>query len=420
MHRWLQQSYFVLLSILVFLIPSNLFLTFSREQAYVHGILVDYLIPKLYVSDLVIFTIFGLWLFEYLSTQKKTRSKLRVTLSLGCFIVCFLFLFARQFFSSHPYASLWYFFKILEIGSFCWFLLDHKEVLQSIKLQLSFFVSLIFQTVIGAWQFLTQHSVFPGYIFLGEPNLSQRLGLAKMTFFGQEKVLAYGTTAHPNILAGFAVFFWFFINLQKKRKPFFQVVSAICTLIILFVTQSFSAFLMFLLGSMYLSTQEKKFWHKFRTHISFITLSIFLLFPIFINILSLQFSNDTSFVRRAQLHTAAGLLFQKNPLWGTGLNAFTTQIENVFRTNEIVRFVQPVHHVGLLWLAETGVLGVCLLLAGYSLIKGKYSMFPLMFLLPIAVLDHYLLTNQTGLLLLVWWYVSFSIYQKTKNPASYQ
>ena len=103
-------------------------------------------------------------------------------------------------------------------------------------------------------------------------------------------------------------------------------------------------------------------------------------------------------------------MFQDNLMLGVGLNTFTAKVESYTSNPEVVRFIQPVHHIGYLLVAETGLLGIVLmasvliLLIRHKKIKDT-SLFNKRFLflstLPIMVLDHYLLTNQTGLLLLV-------------------
>ena len=50
--------------VLALLLPVNLAKHFIYPGAYVDGILVDYLIPTLYLTDLLIAAIAALWLFE--------------------------------------------------------------------------------------------------------------------------------------------------------------------------------------------------------------------------------------------------------------------------------------------------------------------------------------------------------------------
>jgi len=92
-----------------------------------------------------------------------------------------------------------------------------------------------------------------------------------------------------------------------------------------------------------------------------------------------------------------------HPILGVGMNNFVVNLEKYALTKEVVRFIQPVHHVGLLWLSQTGLLGVIWLISlGQKMSKQiKISLsLTILVLLPILSLDHYLLTIQTGMILM--------------------
>ncbi len=92
-----------------------------------------------------------------------------------------------------------------------------------------------------------------------------------------------------------------------------------------------------------------------------------------------------------------------HPLTGVGLLSFTRQLESIAPSTEIVRFIQPVHTVLLLWLAETGVIGAVAVLFLLWALGRHTNRLPVLWLalLPIMALDHYFLTIQTGMFLLV-------------------
>lgn len=98
-------------------------------------------------------------------------------------------------------------------------------------------------------------------------------------------------------------------------------------------------------------------------------------------------------------------MIQQRPQ-GFGLGTVTTQIEKFSTSREVVRFIQPPHHLGLLWLTETGFFGLIFLLVGMTYLKKKQPnifsavLLTLLWLIPIISLDHYLLTIESGKLLL--------------------
>ena len=113
---------------------------------------------------------------------------------------------------------------------------------------------------------------------------------------------------------------------------------------------------------------------------------------------------QTSFDRRSQLAGMAIKMVQDSPLIGQGLNNFTVVMDQYGIIAATTRFLQPVHNIYLLILAETGILG--LFGFGYLIVCAfrsprpavlKLSLFTLLFL---GLFDHYPFTLQQGMLLL--------------------
>ncbi|MBD3279454.1 MAG: hypothetical protein GF390_01955, partial [Candidatus Pacebacteria bacterium] len=162
----------------------------------------------------------------------------------------------------------------------------------------------------------------------------------------------------------------------------------------LYLTRSVSAWLTLWLGLWWL-TKHKLTRVKLRLHKLIIVL---VLTPILIAQLAKIYPQQLGLTRRHMLNQAALKMWLAQPVFGVGFNQFTTQVEDYVVNNELVDFTQPAHHLGLLWLAETGLLGLLVL----ALTKS-WKQPGLLILAPIIVLDHYLLTQQIGLLLLIIW-----------------
>jgi len=270
---------------------------------------------------------------------------------------------------------------------------------------LSLLPTILFQSIVGLFQFFNQTPVF-GYLFLGETNLNRQTGLAKQIINGVEKILPYGTTSHPNILGGFlSISIIVLVGLLtikqiKKKKyhqqPFFYGPIGLA-IVTLGLTFSFSAWLTFLIGICLI-------FFKFTNKKAFIlSIIIIILSPIAIYTLS-QYSHNPSISRRNYLNQSAVNMFNNHILWGVGLNNFTTQVEEYSPTREVVRFTQPSHNIFLLLISETGLIGLSLLTL--IVIKSKklfiknpqWSKYLLLFT-PMLVLDHYLITNTSMLLM---------------------
>lgn len=392
---------------LVFLVPSNLFLKFSLNSAYVRGLLVDYLIPKLYLSDLALISV--MLSGSYLAAVSgKFKFKLPTNPAVSLALAFGLVLTVWQLLSLLPLVSLVYWLKLILIGYTAWLMISLRRFISVRAVLIAVGAAILFQSGLAIYQFHTQQSVF-GYSLLGEPQLWPTIGLAKTQLGGVERILPYGTTTHPNVLGGFlslyllcvlsCVFTW------PKHHSKLQLVSSILILGLggyaLLLTQSFSAILTFVLGTIWLLINaffslNKRFM---AVAVLVVSLVIFIGAPVFINLANRQYPDQDSLRRRNYLQEAAINMIGDQPLFGVGLNQFTTRVEEYSSNPEVVRFVQPVHHVGLLWLAETGIVGLLFLLSCVYVVKKTIS--PIIMLTVLASLDHYLLTQQSGLLIVL-------------------
>lgn len=386
-------------ALLIFTLPSNLFFVLNESIGYVNGLRIDYLMPKFFLTDLIIFVILFLGYF----IKKKVISQLcikffskRNTLLL----LCIGLLIIVQVFSVKPLISFFSVIKIIEFALLTLVLLINKELLNNFHIQISLVLSVISQVFIGSYQFLTQHSLTPFWI-TGESWLNNSIiGLARANFNGEERLLAYGTTPHPNILAGIVVLFsLLLLHNLKRRQVALQALILIATVWILFITQSWSAAFALVIGLGALFLQPfilRYFGQNVQTTLPTIGIIVFI-FPLFLGIVSATWQSP-SIVRRNSLNLASLSMITTDPLTGVGLGNFTADLEDYSPSKELVRFIQPVHNVGWLFLTETGVLGVIILWLIIRKVPPQGHN-PLLFaLLPLMVLDHYLVTIQPGIL----------------------
>jgi hypothetical protein len=426
--RW-KQIQLVLFAVLVFVWPSNLFLKFAEPTAYVNGLLVDYLLPKLYLSDLVIVGLFVAWIGEWRSKKKRAVQKPQVGLVktlIGSLVV--LFCLTQLLVSSKPLSTVWFLVKLGEMFTLSCWIWGHRQVLRERVVLYAILAMSYVQSIIALLQLITQRSVFPSYLWMGETRLEHYAGIARSTFLNQELVLPYGTTSHPNILAGVLAITTviLLINLRRRKatETQLQKIVIICGCLLatltVFLTQSWSAVAVLSIGSAVL------FFSRIFSTLSQMTLikvllATTILVPLLISIV-LPLNNSQSLRRRAWLNQAAVRLWVQSPLAGIGVNTFTARVEEVTERSEVVRFVQPAHHVPLLILSEVGstgiiVLGIsvfiCMKLKRKTLRKllPKEAALVCFILSPVLTLDHYLWTNQVGQLIVViggvWLYFNF-------------
>ena len=422
-----------LLALTIFLLPSNWFLKLDPTAGYVHGLQVDYLIPKLYASILSAGVFAAVWSWQQHSLLKRQFHKLLtevqivfsfIALSMRgakvaqvitspfvlknvALLSLLALVAARQLFTAEPASSTWFLLQLLAV---LWFgiavyhqrkLLEHKFVLNALT------TTVVFQTLLGGYQFFTQQSLV-GYWLLGENNLSQTYGLAREVFGGAELVLAYGTTPHPNVLAGVVIAYlwilWIAWRTSDKTTSWRQshvlgrALISTSGLGVLYITQSLSAVALAVSGGLLILLAKSKLNEiAINRFLLIAAIGSILILPILL-VAAAQFTENLSISRRMTLNSAALSMMTDTPVIGVGINNFTAQLEN-YAGSEVVRFVQPAHHVGLLVLAELGVAGGALFVL-FSRLVSLRALARALFLLAIPLsLDHYLYTLPQGQLL---------------------
>ncbi len=389
----------------LFLVPSNLFKVFYENSAYVHGIFVDYLLPKAYLSDLFMVVFCALVLIEsprrVFTVFSFFKKHTLITLALTTLVVY------TTFFVNRPLAAGAY---LAHVGLILAFFSAAAAVGFRKKTMQSMFVlaaAVLAQILLGLFQYQTQHELV-GYLLLGEPRLSA-LGVSHTIQAGVERITPYGTTAHPNVLGGFlALGSLLLLTHESKRtehskaRIFCLSLVALLAGVVLTFTGSLSAILAYATGLcvLFVFVPIKRKLSVSLPHFLALVVVTSCLTALALQIASGYLQTD-SVERRVRLQDAAFVMIVHKPLFGVGANTFTAELENYAYSPEIVRFVQPVHMVFLLFVSETGAVGVILLGAILNTLKSSLRFHPVILaLIPIAVLDHYLISLQTGLLLL--------------------
>ena len=403
-----------LLFLVIILIPSNLFLKFVYPGAYVHGILVDFLLPKLYISDFPIIALLTLWAV----TTKIPKVVKRIASILFLFSIVH-FVFATLSSPSTILSTAWFVAKLFEMFLFTCWLIEHRSLLKKRMIVVAVCTMLLIQTLLAIYQNITQHQLF-GYWFLGEPTLSVLPQIAKTDLPGLVRILPYGTTPHPNILAGISIAAVGLL-VYAGTTPLLIALAFLNAMLIISLTHSLSALIALVLGiaTVFYIIRAKS---KRKTKIERCTaLGIGILCVITLGFLSIpalnslmlnspqtsSILNSPSMVRRAQLEQIAMKAFLSSPLGGVGLNRFTTEMERFGTISANTKFLQPTHNIPLLYLAETGLIGVFFFILLFKVVHEYYSanFFGFCFLfIPLSVLfslDHYLFTLQQGQLILV-------------------
>lgn len=404
--------------------PLNLGKHFIFPSSYVNGILVDYLIPTFYLSDIFLLGLLFCWFLEavgkswlrpfnlFLKNARRAsgRAGNKVVKSpagsqSGTKKRGFL---TAAFLSSEPFpllvfflislipsvlgagdkiSALYKFGRLLEISGLVLFVsrrVDGK-ILRSLALLIS--CGIFFESLLAIAQWLKQGFIF-GFFPFGESLIAARHPSALTDFFGNLKLRAYGTFPHPNVLGGYLAillplipFIFWKLNSgiaaasggkgERIRRFFYSLtfLLGLAALVLSFSRSAWTA-LVLILGFCFLGAVKRGDFvsvfsvrsEKMRAAFSLAAVAAFLVLSFWPSIGGL--SPSLSVVRRRELNAAAFSMFKENPLKGVGLNNFTERLEGYRFISGPARFIQPVHGIFLLLLSESGLLGFL----GFSLL----------------------------------------------------
>ena len=265
------------------------------------------------------------------------------------------------------------------------------------------------QSLLAIAQFIKGSTL--GFWILGERTFSiSTPGIAKFDFRGQQFLRPYGTFPHPNVLAAFMVIIVLLLvwsHRQSRDSGIHTGFSILLAMLTTLITVSRTALVAGVFCSLVLLSKKWKL---------VFLIGVTILLPVFYTRFSSAFNFDAlSLIRREEQSVVAFKLWLDYPLFGVGLNNFIPAASDQLLSGPS-RFLQPVHNIFLLSLAETGLIGLSgfLILIGFPvfmLFKLRTKNYELRTLLLVwgiiiflGLFDHYFLTLPQGyrLLFLVW------------------
>ncbi len=392
---------------------------------------------SVYATDLLLVSLFVFWLFnnrplfKFLVLNKPINLKNSKS---DLFLILFLIIAGISIKNGESFVfGFFSWLKLVEFVLFYFYL--KKYAIDRFSLSYSFlaiFAGGLFQALIAVGQFLKQSSLDLGLQIFGEGFLRPEVnGVAVfLNNSGQKIMRAYGTTPHPNILAGylflaiFSFYAWYWYNKIQLSRNIELSLLAVYGVIVFALMTTFSRTVMFVfvLGmvlrfglNLFQGRIRKKFIHSEHLKIKMTNIATTTL--IVMGIFTVVFWPEVKSRALLSLHDEAVVLriyYNKEAL-GTSINWFGVGLGNFvnwFMVNDPYRpkwFYQPVHNIYLLVYSETGLAGIAafglflILLIKEFIQKTKLKGMPeysilLMVLsfLFIGIFDHYLITLQQG------------------------
>ncbi len=397
--------------LLILLIPLNLGKHFEAIGSYVGGILVDYLVPTVFIQDIISVLIILFWVLSgglnsLFKIKKDIFEKREVQFS-----TLFVFsLFISTLVASRFVPSIYAWIRIiLYFSLFIYTLIEIPVEDNFFKIVDLVSVSVFLLSILGIAQFINKGSVFNNYLILGEqPYSAAVFGVPKEYFFGKVVVPSYGLFRHPNIFGGYlAITLVWLFSFLKKRK--FYLLVFLSGVVALFFTFGYISWLVFAIGiifHLFFIRDPKKIKERKSIAVYFVLAVFFLSLSLpFLKFLSI--SDNLSIVRRVNFTAASYRIIKDYFAFGVGLNNLTVLIDSYNFDSSDIRFLQPVHNIFLLIFTEAGVFAFLLFL-GFMwcslrrLLNSSYFHVFLISVLQIILLssfDHYPFTIHQTLLL---------------------
>lgn len=402
----------VFFNLLLVLLPTQLGYHMWPEWAMVLGRRVDYLSPTLYGTDILIVLI----LVSSIVHERKiySISNFQFLIKRNIFqlityktLVILGFVGVNIFFATNRLVSAYFWLKVLEYIFLGFYIVKTKQKTSSIIFFLS--IGVLYSSIIAIAQFVLQKSIGGPLWFLGERTFSNLMpGIAQFNVckpFSSTCTLvlrAYGTLPHPNVLGGYIAVMLPLVIHQLRHRKIFYLATLLAGITALVMTFSRSAWIACLFGTgivLYARPPVgSAIWKQSKAYFS----AIFASMVIIIFIAGTTGFHDESVVVREALNNSAISMFTESPLVGKGLGNFLVALPANLPSRQIY-FLQPVHNIYLLVLAETGVVGLALFIwMIWKIFKSKKTIirYSLFIILLLGLVDHYPLTLQQGQLLL--------------------
>lgn len=412
-----------LLQLLIFLLPTQLGYHFWPNWAYIFGIRVDYLAPTVYLTDILMLCLMGVW-FLGGNRLRPSRGEL---LAGGAF--CLLAIINIGL-AIVPLIAFIKWVKFIEVVFLAYIIKSDKKLNLYRAVLVPLALSMAFILAFALGQFFLESSLGGPFYYVGERAFNSGTpGISLYSILGHLRLRPYSSFSHPNSMAGFSgvtalIFLVFYSRLKKRKGAGVLILGAASSLAALGLAGSGAAYVAILVAgaAQYAIAKMRFSAARILTGIFWGTIVFALVLPFAKTFLVerwVGFSESLS--QRLLLAEAAGKLFSKMPWVGYGANNFIVALASQNETASFSWILQPVHNIALLLLVEMGmVLFVIIVLFAARMLNWMAGNFPagvptLIFILITAGLDHYWITLQQNLLLLG---VLFGIFLRPKTMTS--
>lgn len=400
----------ILVFLFFFLLPVGWAKHWLVPSSLVNGVLVDYLMPDVWLQDCIaVIIIIANLPFIIKNWSLGTKKFWPLLLFLPGLIL-----------SSSSLVSLTYFLRfvlVLLTGYLFFNLFKNKQRGEEFKkwALTGLTGAIIWTGALAVLQLINQGTVF-GWWFLGEPVFGLGTGgVKRIVLLGKTLVIPMATLPHSNIMGGFGLLSLIILlknrRFLKKSWPrgfWLGVVSGLILAVL-----SFSIIVWLLLAGLiirilYDPIGSHKRLSRLRRRVREVGKVLFLGGLILTTLLltalffaGKNFLTPISVYRRAQLAKISLTMIKDHPFFGVGWGGFAKALPNYWQeASDGFRFLQPVHNLFLLVLSELGIIGTAgliLLLKGFlkKIFSSRCLLLVTSYLL-LSLFDHYFWTTTQG------------------------
>jgi hypothetical protein len=373
----------ILLNSLVILFPLNQQYRI-RPFSSVDGFIIDYLMVKVSIPELILFAILLLNFKEIIKEIIRT--------DFYKFIALFSLFFLISIFKSNYLLLAFYENLVIAISLIVGFYFFRNiHVLNKNLLIWSVKFWIVFLSILGLAQFITQGSVFNNYPLTGEfPYTEDYYHIKQKNIFFENLIPPYTIFSHSNIFGGYIIFLFILLNtLEGFKKKYFLL-----TLGNLFLVGSVACFISFTLYLIALKLDRFRISILIKA-VLYLSIAIHFIYSYRYP----EFLGDYSIYRRLYMFDLSLNYFISNPwnfLFGSGYYNYFGIIKNDLFKYELVRFFQPPHFAFNLIIWQYGVifLGFVFLVLFNTFSKiNTHTLRILLVILVVFSFDHYLITS---------------------------
>lgn len=372
--QWSWQQWLLLITFVLF--PLQTSIHFWPEWSYVLGRRIDYLSPTLFAFDLIL-------LFWAIQGSKPTGRLLKNN-PLSTSLLALMVIFSLITTSIFPITL----YRLMRLTLTGLAFIGIKQVPEYRKLITWGLIGCVGWLVPLALAQVGTGGSLGGLLYIiGErPLFSFTPGIASWslciptTTYCLDTIRAYTTFPHPNVLGGFCAIVILILIRAKLTKPF-VVLGILLSTLLLLLSGSRSAALAVVLGA----SVSLRHWRWLPIGLLLIGI-----------VLWSRGNTDPSQLERIRGVQHGLRVWQQHPWFGTGIGTYLTNIP----TTTSVRsgdFLQPVHHVPLLFLTEVGIIGFALFSGFLYSLRRNFQHFALAItMVTLLFLDHYLYSLPHG------------------------